>query len=346
MAEMRKKQATINDVARRAGTSVSTVSRYFNKPDVVGKDIAGRIEQAASQLHYIRNRSAAATRGHRSGTIGMVVPTLENSIFAELIEGLIAQLRQSKQTVLISSNLNDAGNESEAVRAFVEQGVDGIILIGTEHDNAVLHLLESRQLPVLCVWNYADDFAIDTVGIDNYRIGYEAADHILGLGHERIGCIFGLSGTNDRASSRKNGILDRLAKAAQTPPKEWQTESSYDLRSAKTIAHNLLVGDNRPSAVICGNDIIAFATIWAAQSLGLSVPQDISVMGIGDFQGAAEMTPPLSTIRIPAHTVGRLSANRILELVSATEKAPPRHLKVDFEMRIRRSTAPYHKDSS
>ena len=341
MSKKRKKQATINDVAALANTSVSTVSRYFNMPDVVSKTIAARIEQAASRLNYIRNRRAATTRGHRSGTIGLVVPTLENSIFAELIEGLIGQLRQSKQTVLISSNLNDSGNETEAVRAFVEQGVDGILLIGTDHDNAVKNLLTSRQLPVLCVWHYDDQFAIDTVGIDNGLIGYYAASHMIDYGHREIGCIFGISATNDRAASRKTGILRRLADADLTPPEKWQLETTYDLRAAKTIAHNLLSQPDKPSAVVCGNDIIAFATIWAAQSLGLSIPEDLSVMGIGDFQGAEEMTPALSTIRIPAHTVGRLAANRILELVTSSEKQTVRHLKVDFEMRIRQSTAPY-----
>ena len=340
MADKRKKQATINDVAKLAGTSVSTVSRYFNKPDIVSQEVGKQIEKAASQLHYIRNRHAAVTRGHLSGTIGMVVPTLENSIFAELIEGLIAQLRQSKQTVLISSNLNDASNERDAVHAFIERGVDGIILIGTEHDSSVISLLQSRGLPVLCVWHYNDRFVFDTVGIDNHAIGYQAADHIISLGHRHIACVFGLSNTNDRASSRKDGILARLAEDGLSPPAHWQVESSYDLRAAKTIAHNLLIQGTPPSAIICGNDIIAFAVIWAAQSLGLAVPEDLSVMGIGDFQGAAEMTPPLSTIRIPAHTVGRLSASRIIELVTAETLPAPRHLNVAFEMRIRHSTAP------
>jgi len=198
----------------------------------------------------------------------------------------------------------------------------------------------------LCVWNYDDSFGIDTVGIDNHTIGYHAAGHLVEMGHRAIGCIFGLSGTNDRAASRKDGILSRLAEAGITPPALWQAETSYDLRSARTIAHNILVQKDRPSAIICGNDIIAFATIWAAQSLGLSVPEDLSVMGIGDFQGAAEMTPPLSTIRIPAHTVGRLSANRILELITAEDIETPRHLKVNFEMRIRRSTAPYKGETT
>ena len=225
----------------------------------------------------------------------------------------------------------------------MEQGVDGIILIGTEHSASVLDLFKSRQVPVLCVWNYAEECAIDTVGIDNWDIGYKATSHLIDIGHRKIGCIFGLSGANDRAYSRKKGILQRLTEADLTPPPTWQLESSYDLRAAKTIAHNLLIQNDRPTAVICGNDVIAFATIWAAQSLGLSVPEDISVMGIGDFQCAAKMTPPLSTIRIPAHTIGRLSANRILELIGAQSDNRPRHLKVDFEMRIRHSTAPHRE---
>ena len=341
MTNSHKKPATINDVATLAKTSVSTVSRYFNKPNMVGKDVGARIENAANHLLYIRNRAAATTRGRLSGTIGMVVPTLENSIFAELIEGLIGQLKQSQRTVLISSNLNDASNEAEAIRALVEQGVDGVILIGKSHDSTMLKLMESRQLPVLCVWHYENNFKIDTVGIDNFEIGYQAAHHLVSLGHRHIGCIFGLSTANDRASARKDGILKRLTEAGLSPPSDWMAESTYDLRSAKIIAHHILAQDNRPSAIICGNDILAFATIWAAQSLGLTVPDDLSVMGIGDFQGAAEMTPPLSTIRIPAHMIGRLSANRIIELITTDKPQKPRHLKVDFEMRIRQSTTTY-----
>ncbi len=339
---------TINDVAKQAGTSSATVSRYFNHPERVKPKTASRIEAAAKDLRYIRNRAAAATRSRISGTIGMVVPTVENSIFAELIENLTGELRSQGRTMLIASNLYDKFNEVEAVKTFAEHGVDGVILIGTEHDPQIASILSAQGVPYLCVWNHPQQEqppslqqgldAIDTVGIDNVAIGYAAADHIIKLGHRRIGCIFGNASGNDRAAGRKQGIMQRLGEAAITPPLEWLCQSSYELHFARTIANDLLNRPDRPSAIICGNDVIAFAVIWSAQSLGLHVPDDLSVMGIGDFQGAADMYPPLSTIRIPARTIGKLAASRIIDMINNPEATKLRQLKVDFEVKLRDST--------
>ena len=160
---------------------------------------------------------------------------------------------------------------------------------------------------------------------------------MLAYGHQQIACIFGKVEGNDRADARAKGIVDRLAKADIQPKPEWLCHSHYEHRTAAIIATNLLRQDNRPSAIICGNDIIAFATIWAAQKMGLHVPDDLSVMGIGDFQGAAEMAPSLTTIRIPARIIGRLSADRIMEMITHKQTTPRRQLKVDFELKHRQS---------
>ena len=125
------------------------------------------------------------------------------------------------------------------------------------------------------------------------------------------------------------------------PKPEWLCHSHYEHRTATIIATNLLNQNKRPSAIICGNDIIAFATIWAAQKMGLHVPDDLSVMGIGDFQGAAEMVPSLTTIRIPARIIGRLSADRIMDMITHKQTMPRRQLKVDFELKQRQSVAPF-----
>ena len=349
---MTKRAPTIHDVAIIAKTSTATVSRFFSTPDRVNKQTAARIKAAADQIGYIRNRAAAATRGRRTGIIGMVVPTLESSIFAELIESLTGQLRTHNQTMLLASNGYDKATELEAVKAFAEQGVDGVILIGGDHDPQTIKVLSSRSIPLLCVWNHSspsfekEDKAHsltasshDSIGIDNYDIGWAAADHVITQGHTDIACIFGKVEGNDRADDRAQGILGRLSEAGLSLPAKWHFHSSYELRNASIIATNLLQGDKRPSAIICGNDIIAFATIWAAQKCGLHVPDDLSVMGIGDFQGAAEMVPALTTIRIPARIIGRLSADRIVEMLTQDQTAPLRHLKVDFEIKQRQSVA-------
>ena len=342
---MKNRGSTITDVARQAGTSPATVSRYFSNPESVHADTGRRIEDAANALSYIRNRAAAATRGQKTGTIGMVVPTFESSIFAELIEHLTTDLGALGQTVLIASNHYDLDREVQAVKTFAEHGVDGVILIGGQHDPAINDLLEARGIQLLCVWNLPQDKSdapdIDVIGIDNFELGYAAAVHILDLGHRDIACIFGTSDGNDRAQNRQKGILSAIKDRGVTPPAHWCCETRYDLRMARVIATDILKQDHRPSAVICGNDIIAFATIWAAQQLGLNIPHDLSVMGIGDFKGAAEMHPPLSTIRIPARFIGQMAARRIMDLINSPDENPPRHLKIDFEIKMRKSTKPY-----
>ena len=339
---MKNRASTINDVALLAKTSAATVSRYFSNPEIVNAETGRRIEAAAISLNYIRNRSAAATRGQRTGTIGMVVPTFESSIFAELIEHVTNHLDSLGQTVLIATNQYDIDREVQAVKTFAEHGVDGIILIGTTHDPSIAPLLKARGIHLLCVWNLSkpgtEDPNYDMIGINNLALGGAAAQHLIDLGHKEIACIFGASEGNDRATSRRRGILDQMAKHGIIPPREWLCQSQYDLRMARTIAVDLLSQEKRPSAIICGNDVIAFAAIWAAQQIGLKVPDDVSVMGIGDFKGAAEMNPPLSTIRIPARFIGKLAAQRIMEVIESDQPIPPRHLNVDFELKHRSST--------
>lgn len=342
---VKNRASTLTDVAQAAGTSTATVSRYFSNPEMVHADTGRRIDDAAHALNYIRNRSAAVTRGQKTGTIGMVVPTFESSIFAELIEHLTTHLSSVGQTVLIASNHYDLDREVQAVKTFAEHGVDGVILIGGNHDPAISTLLKARGIQLLCVWNLPQAPAptpdIDMIGIDNIELGQAAAQHIIDLGHQDIACIFGASSGNDRAENRQKGILSALDAQGLTPPPEWQCQTSYDLRMARVIATNLLSQDHHPSAIICGNDIIAFATIWAAQQLGLSVPDDLSVMGIGDFKGAADMNPPLSTIRIPARFIGQMAARRIMDVINNPDQTPPRHLKIDYEMKQRHSTRPW-----
>ncbi|MGC6529874.1 MAG: LacI family DNA-binding transcriptional regulator [Candidatus Puniceispirillaceae bacterium] len=353
-----EKSSTITDVAKKAGTSAATVSRYLTNATKVSRATAARIEQAITELHYVRNRAAAATRSNRTGIIGMVVPTIENSIFAELIESLNNQLRNHDRTMLIATNGYRKKDEIEAIKTFTEHGVDGVILVGCAHDEEIMNLLKNRQIPTLNVWNHIagedHNHGINTIGVDNFEIGYTAAKHLIELGHQKIACIFGNKQGNDRAEARESGIRQALSDHDISVRQSWFCHSSYDLNNARTITDYLLRDDEKPTAIMCGNDIIAFAAIWAAQAKGLHVPNDLSIMGIGDFQGAAEMTPALSTIRIPARLIGKMTADKINAMltqndldrnaityneISQIQENQAQKLKVPFELKIRQSTA-------
>lgn len=337
------KVASITDVANAAKTSISTVSRYFNNPTMVAPAAAHRIARAAEELSYVRNRAAASTRNKRSGTVGIVIPTLESSIFAEMTESFSSRLLNYDMTMLLTPNLYDRDIEARIVRSFTEHRVDSVVLVGGDHNDEVMDFLEVRQLPVLLVWNHLAGHRFNSIGVNNERIGRMAAQHLVDLGHRDIAVISGLTEVNDRAAGRREGALEVLASYDLKPLPEWVLQTPYDLDFAKSLVSNLLLnGKPRPTAIIGGNDIIAMAAIWAAQSHGLSVPQDISVIGIGDFKGSAEMVPALTTIRIPARRIGRMAADRIAELIMGQTSgavAKVENLEIAPEFKFRQSTA-------
>ncbi|MDB2391188.1 substrate-binding domain-containing protein [Alphaproteobacteria bacterium] len=334
----------MTDVANAAKTSISTVSRYFNNPTMVAPAVAHRIARAAQELSYVRNRAAASTRNKRSGTVGIVIPTLESSIFAEMTESFSSRLLNHDMTMLLTPSLYDRDIEARIVRSFIEHRVDSVVLVGGDHNEEVMDLLEEREVPALLVWNHLAGYRLNSIGVDNQRIGRMAAQHLVDLGHRDIAIISGITDVNDRAAGRSKGALSILESHGVAPKPEWVLQAPYDLGVVKSLVSNLLLnGKPRPTAIIGGNDIIATAAIWAAQSLGLSVPQDMSVIGIGDFKGSAEMVPALTTIRIPARRIGQMAADRIAELIIGQTsgggfKIENHEIEPDFK--FRQSTAP------
>ena len=167
--------------------------------------------------------------------------------------------------------------------------------------------------------------------------GQLAAQHLLALGHQDIGLIFPATDGNDRALGRMNGAVETLAAAGISVPDEWRFEAPYDIGRAKKVCLEMFQHPHRPKALLCGNDVIAQGAIFAAQSEGLNVPQDMSIIGVGDFKGSAEIEPALSTIRIPAKNIGRISGELIVDLVASGSTTPERIL-CDVKQIIRNST--------
>ena len=168
----------------------------------------------------------------------------------------------------------------------------------------------------MALWNYAPDSALPCVGADNHEAGRIAAQHLLALGHRDIGLVFPRPDGNDRAAARLCGARDCLLAAGAPLNPDWQWEAPYSIAQAKQVAQDLLYRAHHPTALLCGNDVIAQGVIYGAQSCGLRVPQDISVIGIGNFKGSSEMEPGLTTIRIPARSIGEIAGERFTDLIT------------------------------
>jgi LacI family transcriptional regulator len=340
---VKKQQDTIDifAVSRMAKVSPATVSRVFNHPHLVRPNTRSAVDLAVEKLGYVRNRKPKSVGGKRSGTIGVIVPTVTNAIFAEVIQAFSDVVKQSGFSTLIAIHDYDLNQELDILRKFLELQVDGIALIGLQHLKATYKTIEQRAIPAISIWNYDPASEISCVGTDNYEAGYLATKHLIDLGHKEIGIAFPPTDDNDRARKRLQGARTALSGAGMEPADQWTVQSVYEITKAKNACLDLLSIDKIPSAIVCGNDIIAQGASFACQRLGLSVPDDLSIVGIGDFTGSADMEPPLSTVRIPARRIGQQAGHHLA--ITILENKPTEILRsqLGVEMIVRGTTAPY-----
>lgn len=335
----RKGAPGIVEVARRAGVSPATVSRCFNLPDQVKAQTKQRVAQAAEELGYIRNRAAGTLHSRDSGSIGLVVPTIDNAIFSELVDAFAKRLREHDRTLLIATHDYDLELEVAIVRSLLERRIDGVALVGFDHSDVALRMLETQAVPVLSIWNYREDAPLPCIGTDNFAAGRRVAQHLIDLGHRDIAYLFPADDGNDRARDRRRGAIQAAMDADMAPPDYRLIECPYDIGLAKARALEMLKA-SPPSAIVAGNDVIAQGVLYACHALGITVPDEVSVAGIGDFRGSAAIEPRLSTVRLPARTIGRTAADAMVTLRSAFSFREPIRQAVPFEWIERDSTAP------
>ncbi len=336
-------KADIVAVAKAAKVSASTVSRAFNHPDLVRPTTRKKIERAVEKLGYIRNRAAQAMHGKRSGTIGVLVPTINHAIFAEVIQSFSDAVDEAGFTILLASHGFDLEREYSILRKFLEHRVDGIALIGLDHRDATFNLIDQQDVPALAIWNYDAGSRISCIGAENTQAGRLAAQHLIDLGHRDIALVFPATEENDRARGRLQGARDVLAENDCAVSDDWQVETLYSIAHAKRDCVRLLKQPNRPSALLCGNDVIAQGAVYAAHQIGLSVPRDLSIVGIGDFKGSGDIEPALTTISIPADTIGALAGKQMVESI-ASGAGPVQRVKCDVTCIIRDTTAPPYSE--
>ena len=336
---MARRHVDIVDVARRAGVSPATVSRAFNHPSLVRADTRTRISAVVDELGYIRNRAARSIHGKRSGTIGLIVPTVDNAIFSRLIQSFSDALNRKGFTLLLGAHGYDLEREKDLLRSFLEHRVDGIAVIGLDHDDATFALIEARHVPAVALWNHDGDSRMSCVGPENRHAGYLAARHLADLGHRRIGLLFPPTQGNDRAASRLEGAEALLEERGIDVPGRWRIEAVYSVAAAKRAFIDLIGGGDIPTGLVAGNDVLAQGAVFAATECAVGVPDRVSVVGIGDFSGSAEMTPSLTTVRLPAAEIGEAGAEVLLELVRSERRHPLIRRNLPLELVTRASTA-------
>ena len=237
MARRRKRGRLpgIVDVANRAKVSPATVSRYFNDPDIVRYRTRERIRKAVDELGYVRNRAMRSMVGAATGCIGLVIPTIDNAIFSEMLQAFSSALATHGRTMLIAAHGYDLAREAVLVQSLSEQRVDALALIGLEHRPETLAQIERQGIPAAMLWNYRPDRDWPCIGFDNELAGRLAAEHLLALGHRDILFATGEERSNDRAAGRRIGALEAARRAGLPMPDRRRIACPYDIRLSKEL---------------------------------------------------------------------------------------------------------------
>lgn len=325
------------DVAQRAGVSTATVSRVLNNPRSVRAPVRLSVERVIDELGYLPHGPARALASSRSRTIGAVIPTVNNEIFAAAINALEECLSKRDYTLVLSVSNYDLGTETVQVRRLIERGIDGLVLVGNDHSAETYRLIDQARVHHVSLLSYDPASGRPNIGISNRAGGRRAVDHLIALGHTRIGMVCGLMAQNDRARGRYEGFRDGLTEVSLGPFRKAVLEKPYTIEAGREALAELVDADRLPSALVCGNDVLALGVMLEAQGRGLDVPRDLSIVGFDDLPLARHFRPGLTTIAVPVAEAGRRAGMAVVG--SIEEGRPVKSLCLAAPLLVRGSTA-------
>lgn len=327
----------MQDVATRAGVSTATVSRVLNGVPGVRLGKRDAVLRAASELGFVANGAARALSLRRFGTVGAVVPNIENEQFVRALSAFQDGLRDAGYTLILTNAGYDLDDELREATFLLERGIDGLMLVGDLHREELYRRIGRRALPVVQTFTLSQ--SRHCVGFDNVAAARRASDYLLDLGHRRIGVVTGVRKENDRGGARVEGIYQALAARSLGLRPEHDVTTTFGIGAGRDALRQIMteVG-TPPTAIICGTDQLAFGVMIEAGNRGIAVPADLSVVGFNDTDYAAFLGPGLTTIRVHASEIGRTASRQLLAMMAG--ETVVRQVEIDAELILRGSTAP------
>lgn len=335
--------ATINDVARKCGVSLTTVSLVLNKRNhAISTRTQERVFAAARELNYHPSALARGLMKQGVQVIGVVFNTVEPAIVTNpyatgILSGIFWAASRAGYQVLLFTTPWEGAEKSAA--PFRDGRTDGLIIVAPPEESDIVTALANLGLPVVVVSAPSNVAAIASLDLDNRQAGKIVAEHLLALGHTKIAQVMGLP---DQLSvrDRRDGCLAALTSAGITPPSEYLVTTDWQRGDVQTKTRQLLALPDPPTAVFCSNDDLAVYVCQTAQNMGLRVPQDVSVAGCDDYPAATLITPHLTTIRHPLMEIAhRATAKLIRRIETPANGEETTHRVFAAELIVRGSTA-------
>ncbi|AIG00617.1 LacI family transcriptional regulator [Alteromonas australica] len=303
--------ATIYQVAERAGVSLSTVSRVLNGKTTVNATLKAKVEKAMLELNYRPNSVARSLATSRSDSVGILVSELNTPFFGDLMQGVESTLRVADKHVIITVGHNNLETEQDAVEFLISRNCDALIMHAEAMRDEDLVALNEKRLPIALVNRQVTGLENNCIALDNEKGGYLATSHLLELGHKDIAYISGPMKIRD-ACHRLKGHKRALEEAGVPYNPMLTYEGNYEEEDGKIGLLELLSRDTPFSALVCANDWMASGAMSCARDLGMSLPQDLSIVGFDDVVFAHHVYPRLTTVSNPIADMAKMSAQYIL----------------------------------
>ncbi|MCJ7551590.1 MAG: LacI family transcriptional regulator [Anaerolineae bacterium] len=336
-------RVSIKDIAQAAGVTHPTVSRALNDSPLINEETRTRIKAIAVEMGYIPNAVARSLKAQRSGTMGLVVTSLTDPFFSEVMAGVDEVASEAGLSMFVTASHNDPEREMEVVETFHRRRVEGIIVAASRLSSRYRQRLERIQVPIVLINQHTEDTQprFHSVAFDEQAGAKLAAEHLVSLGHRRIGYL-GLGNRQRsnrlrlagyREALREAGIDADPAWALVVPEAEIQARGDNDV--AESSCPSLL--NSGVTAVLCYNDRVAIGALEACRHQGLVVPGTVSIVGFDDIELARWVSPALTTIRQPRLEMGCVAMKMMLDLLN---DQPVDNRNLQPQLVIRQSSAP------
>jgi LacI family transcriptional regulator len=295
------------DVARAAGVSTASVSRALSNPESVSEDIRGRVVQAAAILGYVRNGAGRALASLRTGVVGVVLPSLADGVHEQVLAALEERLRSSGYSVAVS--VAAISCSLDATQKLMSTGVDAVASIGAGQAPECRGLAERRRTPWIRIIDDAEASDPDSLGIDLMRGGLTVARYLHELGHRRFALLSSPADAAPLVAAAGRGLQRALATLPNASVVECVV-TGFD--AASQAADRLMRQASPPTAIVCSDTETAAGAAKGCEDAGIAVPEQVSVIGVGDPAWARRWRPPLTVVRLPLAAAGRAAAERLL----------------------------------
>lgn len=334
----------IRQIAKQAGVSVATVSRVLNHPEHVAPKTREKIEKIIAETEYTPNWFARGLNFNKTGTIGLMIPHILDSVHMEIAKGVEDVAHQKDYIALMCNVEHDAEKERRYLNRLIKRKVDGIVFICSSLENEDFQLVQEQNIPVVLIGEHKNSPGFHVVSIDCKQAAKKAVTHLLGNDHKKIAFLYG-SDPKVENEYKIAGYKEALVEAGISIKKEFLRETENSIEGGYLGAKKLMELESPPKAIFTSSDAIAFGAMDAIKDKNLSIPEDVAVMGFNNVRMSNLVEPKLTTIEVPLHKMGIYGARLLFDIIENEEnleQEKPKTILLQTKLKIRKSCG--HKE--